>query len=47
MKQALNTPEKLFGWIYHLTKNGNVTKEHLRAFIEAAKDIGVNVDFHA
>jgi len=43
----MNTPQKVLGWIYHLTKKLNVTKEHLRGFIEAAKELGVDVDFHA
>ena len=43
----MNTPEKLLGWIFHLCKKGNVTKEHIKALIEVANDIGVSVDFHA
>ena len=43
----MNTPQKVLGWVYHLTKKLNVTKEHLRGFIEAAKELGVDVDFHA
>ena len=45
--KRMNTPEKLIGWIYHLTKKGNVTREHLKSLIEVAKDIGVEIDFHA
>lgn len=43
----MNTPQKVLGWVYHLTKKNNVTKEHLRRFIEVAKDLGVDVDLHA
>ena len=45
--KRMNTPEKLIGWIYHLTKKSNVTREHLKSLIEVAKDIGVEIDFHA
>lgn len=40
----MNTPEKVLGWIYHLCGKTSVTKEHLRAFVAVAKDIGVRVD---
>ncbi len=44
--RRMDTPEKVLGWIHHLAKKGNVTTEHIRAFIETAKDIGVKIDFH-
>ena len=43
----MDTPEKVLGWVYHLSKKGMVTTAHLRAFIEVAKELGVKVDFHA
>ena len=42
----MNTPEKVLGWIHHLTSKQNVTRRHIRAFIKAAQTLGVNVDFH-
>ena len=41
----MNTPKKVLWWVYHLVKKKNVTKEHLRAFIDAARELGVDVDF--
>lgn len=43
----MNTPEKLLGWIHHLCGKGSVTTDHIEALIDVAKDIGVNIDFHA
>lgn len=45
--KRMNTPEKLLGWIYHLLKKEAVTKNHIRAFIEAAKRRGVTINFDA
>lgn len=45
--ERMDTPEKVLGWVYHLCQKNNVTKDHLRKFIEAAKDNGVKVGFHA
>lgn len=43
----MDTPQKVLGWIFHLSKKANVKTDHIRFFIEAARDIGVDVDFHA
>jgi hypothetical protein len=45
--KRMDTPEKLLGWIYHLLKKETVTKEHIRAFIEAANRRGVTINFDA
>ena len=43
----MDTPEKILGWIHHLTEKGNVTTAHIRAFIDVAKEMGVKIDFNA
>lgn len=45
--ERMNTPEKVLGWVFHLCSKGNVTKNHIRYFIEAADELGVHVDFNA
>ena len=42
----MDTPEKVLAWVYHLLKKRRVTKEHLRAFLEVARERGVNVNLH-
>lgn len=43
----IDKPEKVLGWIHHLTEKEAVTKEHIREFIEMANELGANVDYNA
>ena len=43
----MDTPQKVLGWICHLSKKTNVKKDHIRFLIEAARELGVDVDLHA
>ena len=43
----MDTPEKVLAWVLHLSEKGNVTTDHIRAFVLAAhQELGVKVDFH-
>jgi hypothetical protein len=42
----MDTPEKVLGWVYHLTQKG-ISRDHLIAFLDAAKDNGVEFDMNA
>lgn len=43
----MDTPAKVLGWIHHLCGKTNVTKQHILEFIQAAKKLGVDVNFNA
>jgi hypothetical protein len=47
VRSRINSPEKLLGWIRHLSKKGWITTDHIHVLIDAAREMGVNVNMHA
>lgn len=46
-RSRMDSPEKLLGWIRHLSQKGWVTTDHIHALIDAAREMGVAVNMHA